>query len=174
MFKEWDSFYLMLGSSAGALIGLLFVVATLGGNLAHDQAEPGQRTYMTPLVFHLAIVLVLSCVTAVPGLRDRAGGLIVGGAGVLGLAYAIWIMCRLRSRKLPTPPHWSDFWFYGFGPAAIYLALIASAIMVATSQPAAADLVALFLTALLMTTIRNAWDLVTWLAPVAVGKDPPG
>jgi len=29
MFQHWDSYYLLLGSAAGALIGLLFVVATL-------------------------------------------------------------------------------------------------------------------------------------------------
>jgi hypothetical protein len=40
---EWDTFYLMVGSSAAALIGLLFVVITLTANLDAAKAEAGSQ-----------------------------------------------------------------------------------------------------------------------------------
>ena len=35
MFEGWDNFYLVTGGAAGALIGLMFVVATLEIGRAH-------------------------------------------------------------------------------------------------------------------------------------------
>ncbi len=48
----WENFYVIVGSSAGALIGLQFVVITLIADMpiARGQAQPGDGARYVPLV----------------------------------------------------------------------------------------------------------------------------
>ncbi len=177
MFEGWDSFYLLIGGAAGALIGLLFVVATLTGNVGREKAMHGAAIYMTPTVFHFAVVLVTSALTAVPQLPQRAAAVAVGALGVLGLGYAINISWMLRTQRVtPETPHWTDLWCYGVAPSAIYVAMVAAAVTLERGETWAPYAVAAVSIALLLLSIRNAWDLVTWLAPAATeakAQDPP-
>jgi hypothetical protein len=175
MFEGWDSFYLLIGGAAGALIGLLFVVATLTGNLGREQSMRGAAIYMTPTVFHFAVVLVTSAFTAVPHLPQRAAAVGVGALGLLGLAYAINVSWMLRTQRVtPEAPHWTDIWCYGVAPTAIYLAMVAAAVTLEVGAAWATHAVAAVSIALLLLSIRNAWDLVTWLAPAAKEAEKQG
>jgi formate/nitrite transporter FocA (FNT family) len=55
----WENYYLLIGSAAGALIGLMFVVVTLTAGRDRDQSERGKHLYTSPIVWHLAVVLLL-------------------------------------------------------------------------------------------------------------------
>ena len=66
MFQHWDSYYLLLGSAAGALIGLLFVVATLSAGREVSTVTRGTKTYLTPTVFHFAMVMAVSALATAP------------------------------------------------------------------------------------------------------------
>jgi hypothetical protein len=177
MFEGWDSFYLLIGGAAGALIGLLFVVATLTGNVGREQATRGAQVYMTPTVFHFAMVLVTSALTAVPHLPQRAAASIVGAFGVLGLVYAANVSWMIRTKRVTADaPHWTDIWCYGVVPTVLYLAMVAAAWTLETSKAWGPDAVAAVTLGLLLIGIRNAWDLVTWLAPAAKeaeARNPP-
>ena len=72
MFQDWDSFFLLIGTAAGALIGLLFVVETLTVGFERDSALRGARVYITPIVFHFAAVLVVSAAALAPRLSAAA------------------------------------------------------------------------------------------------------
>jgi hypothetical protein len=165
MFEHWDSFYLLLGSAAGALIGLLFVVATLTSGLDKSAAMRGASIYLTPTVFHFAMVLTVSALALAPGAAASFVGLVVGACAAAGLAYAVAVAVAIRKGAGTEPPHWSDFWCYGVAPSALYVALGAAAIAVSAAPARAPYLIAAPLVALLLTCIRNAWDLVTYLAP---------
>ncbi|GAC1334535.1 MAG: hypothetical protein NVSMB26_17420 [Beijerinckiaceae bacterium] len=165
MFREWDNFYLLIGSAAAALIGLLFVVATLTSGREQTTASRGVKLFLTPTVFHFAVVLVISAVTMAPGLRESAVGVFVGAWALVGLVYTTPIAVTLHRGNPPEIPHWSDFWCYGAAPVALYLCLAATAATITAALPLAAYALAGFLLALLLIGIRNAWDLVTWLAP---------
>ncbi len=165
MFHGWDSFYLMIGSAAAGLIGLLFVVATLTTGRDHSAAMRGASLYMSPTVFHFAVVLVISAATQVPGLGRAQAGMIIGAAALAGLIYAASVALRLRRPHNQSPAHWTDLWCYGVYPTAIYLCLAVGAAGALEAASWAADSVAITLLALLLLGIRNAWDLVTWLAP---------
>jgi len=56
-------------------------------------------------------------------------------------------------------------WFYGFLPALLFVVLAGVAVAVWMGCPWAAQGIAAIVTAALLLTIRNEWDLVTWLAP---------
>jgi hypothetical protein len=168
MFEGWDSFYLLIGGASGALIGLLFVVATLTGNVGREQAMRGAKIYMTPTVFHFAVVLLTSALTAVPHLPQQAAAALVGALGALGLVYGLNVTWMLRTNRVTSePPHWTDFWCYGVVPAALYVAMIGAAWTLEARAAWATDAVGAVAVALLLIAIRNAWDLVTWLAPAA-------
>ena len=68
---EWDSFYVIVGSAAGALIGLQFVVMTLIAERPKPAAEAG-AAFGTPTIVHFSIALLLSAVLRAPWLRTRS------------------------------------------------------------------------------------------------------
>ena len=164
MFAHWDSYYLLIGTAAGALIGLLFVVATLNAGREVTDVTRGTKTYLTPTVFHFAMVVVVSALATAPGLPARTVGLLLGTCAIVGLVYSGWICVRLRSGNM-AGQHWSDFWFFGAAPTAIYLGLGATSGTAWAAPSALPYAAAVLLLLLMLVGIRNAWDLVTWLAP---------
>jgi hypothetical protein len=164
MFEHWDSYYLLIGTAAGALIGLLFVVATLNAGREVSDVTRGTKTYLTPTVFHFAIVVVVSALATAPGLPARTVGLLLGACAIVGLVYSAWICIRLRSGNM-TGQHWSDFWYFGVAPTAIYLGLGATSGTAWAAPSALPYGTGVLLLLLMLVGIRNAWDLVTWLAP---------
>lgn len=176
MFEHWDSFYLLIGGAAGALIGLLFIVATLTRDIDADSALRGASVYMTPLVFHLALVLAVSGLTAAPGLAAWMDGVVLAAAAVLGVIACVRVILHLAVNPLFGSAHWTDLWCYGVMPLAAYLALGGAAAAVWLRPGLAADGVAVSLLAVLLIAIRNAWDLVTWIsakAPAPTAVDSP-
>ena len=56
---EWDSFCVIVGSSAGALIGLQFVVMTLMAERQIRSPDAG-AAFGSPTVVHFSVVLFLA------------------------------------------------------------------------------------------------------------------
>jgi hypothetical protein len=170
MFEGWDSYFLLIGGAAGALIGLLFVVASLPSGLEREQRMRGASLYMTPTVFTFAVVMVVSGAGLAPRLGTEAVATVLAICALAGAVHLGAVCHAIGSRKTPAPPHWSDVWMYGALPLVLYLALGASAAAVALALSWAAEAVGAASLALLLVGVRNAWDLVTWLAP---GAPPP-
>ena len=163
MFSGWQTYYRPTGAASAQLVGLLFIVATLNKGHEQPRAELGLKLFTTPAVVHLATVLVVSALALLPNPETNPPCALMMLVAVLGLAYSLPIAVRIGRAKNPT--HWSDFWLYGAAPAVVYLALAASAGAAVLRAPHAAYALGLVLLALLVVAIRNAWDLVTWLAP---------
>ena len=168
MFEGWGEFYLLAGSAAAVLIGLIFVVVTLMQDRPRSSVLTGSRLYMGPVVLHVSFVLVLSAAALIPHISGNAFAVVAAGVALWGLARAIMSIVGIHGyRNDNSPPHWTDAWFYGAVPALLYLALGAVAWAFWTEQPWAVNGVAAVITAMLLISIRNEWDLVTWLAPHA-------
>jgi hypothetical protein len=166
MFHGWDNFYLMLGSAAASLIGLLFVVVTLTQGFDRDRAMKGVALYMTPTATHFAVVLVLSAAAVAPRIPLWAISAIVALTAVVGLFNGVRSTVAIaKMGKGDDPPHWTDLWSYGVGPLALYLVLFGVAASLIARVAWADSAVAVVLVALLLMGIRNAWDLITWMAP---------
>lgn len=183
MFEHWDSFYLMVGGAAGALIGLLFVVATLTRGRDRDSALHGASVYMSPVVLHMALVLTISALACAPRVPVALSAAAIAVAGVVGLIASARVVYHLAIGQTFQGAHWTDVWCYGVFALVADLALTASAFEVWMGAPGiAAREVAASVVAILLIAIRNAWDLVTWISAVnntaqpAVGptaSDPP-
>jgi hypothetical protein len=158
----WEHFYSVVGSSAGALIGLQFVVLTLIAHLpAGDVDGQTGNAFTTPTMVHFGVVLLLSAVASAPWHAISPFADVCGVTGFLGVGYTIVTARRLGSQTAYHPV-FEDRLFHIVLPLAAYGVLLGSAF--------AADLYprpALFAVGgasllLLFIGIHNAWDTVTF------------
>jgi len=161
-FAGWANFYMIVGSSAGALIGLQFVVLTL---IANRPVGPGQAqagaAFGTPTIIHFGTVLLLSAIFNAPwqGLTAAAG--LWGLLGLGGLAYAILVTRRVRAQAAYAPV-FEDWLFHVIFPFAAYATLTISAFATRTHLREALFAAGAAALLLLFTGIHNAWDAVTY------------
>ena len=163
MFSDWENFYLIVGSGGGALIGVMFVVATLTAGLEESRASRGAVIYITPIVFHFAIVLVVSAIAVTPGLPVEAVGVLIAICALLGLSYAAVTVVRVFSIKVDDAPDWEDKIFYGITPVIAYVLLACATAAIWIVPMSAALFIGAVMLFLLLIGIRNAWDLATFL-----------
>jgi hypothetical protein len=159
MFENWENFYLIVGSGAGALIGLMFVAATLTAGYASARTEQGAAVFMSPIVFHLGVVLVVGAMATVPDLPVPVIAVALSLLAGAGLIYSSVTLARMFGGNLDNVPDLSDKLFYGFAPVAVYIGLSVAA-GATWVMPDGADYgVGAAMLALLLIGIRNAWDL---------------
>jgi hypothetical protein len=171
MFERWDNYYLMVGSSAGALIGLMFVVVTLTAGRGRAETERGKHFYTSPIVWHLGVILALSGAAAVPGISAKIFGAIAGGLALLGVAMGLRSAIGIYRRpSAPEDVGFDTFW-YGVAPAIVYVGLGVAAIGILCGSTWGVHVLAADLMALLLVSIHAEWDLVTYLAPIAGRSD---
>ncbi len=168
VFRGWDSFYVILGSAAAGLIGLLFIVVTLTSSFDRKLVMRAIEIYTTPTAVHFALVLTTCAVAMAPHLPIAVTAAIFGICALVGLVTAV-NSCIGIQQGIPggEPQHWSDFWMYGVVPGLLYLGLACAALGLLLHADWALLAIAGVLLTLLLAAIRNAWDLVTFMAPRA-------
>ncbi len=167
MFDRWSEYFFMIGSSAAALIGLMFVVVTLTAGRDRKDLESGKKLYTTPIVWHLGVVLVLSGIAEMPIMTEPLFSLACGIASLIGFVAGVRISLGIARTRLATSYTGYDACWYGVVPALVYAALGASAIGLFFQTSWGLTSAALAIMALLAVSIHNEWDLVTFLAPTA-------
>lgn len=159
---RWANFFVIVGSSAGALIGLQFVVITLVATLPHT---PGQEqaggAYATPTIVHFGSVLLLSAVLSAPWHGIAGASVFCFLLGLGGLAYAIIVARRLCAQTAYRPV-FEDWLFHAVLPIAAYAMLAVSAYAARAHFYRPMFGIAAAALLLLFTGIHNAWDAVTY------------
>jgi len=158
---EWNSFYVIVGSSAGALIGLQFVVVTLIAERPPPRAAEAGAAFSTPSVVHFGIVLLLAAVASAPWHAIGATGILWGFVGLSGIVYAVVVARRMRLQSAYRPV-FEDWLFHVLLPLAAYAMLAVSAYMARSHARRALFLVGAATLLLLFAGIHNAWDAVTY------------
>ena len=158
----WENFYVIVGSSAGALIGLQFVVLTLIANLpiARGEAQAGD-TFTTPTVVHFGVVLLLSAAGSAPWGGIAAVAVLWGLVGLSGGAYVVLVARRLRLQAAYQAV-FEDWLFHVLLPLAAYAMLAGSACFAGWRARPALFVVGAATLLLLFVGIHNAWDAVTY------------
>jgi hypothetical protein len=167
MFAGWENFYLIVGPSAAALIGLMFVVVTLTTARDPQQIELGKHLYSSPIVFHLGVILSLSGAAIAPTIDARLFGIATVAASLAGIAFGVRSAVGIRRERLTGADSLFDMWWYGIVPGLAYVALCGAGAAVLTGVSWSATAVAIALMVLLLVSIHAEWDLVTFLAPRA-------
>ncbi len=158
----WENFYVIVGSSAGALIGLQFVVITLIADLPIGRgAEQAGEAFATPTIVHFGTVLLISAILNSPWHGMGSAALCWGIIGIAGLMYAAIVLRRVR-RQTAYKPEFEDWLFHLVLPFVAYAMLAASALAAASQARIALFVVAAASLLLLFIGIHNAWDAVTY------------
>jgi hypothetical protein len=159
----WENFYLIVGLSAAALTGLMFVVVALTAERREADAAGGIDAFATPTVLHLCAVLLVAAILTTPGHTTASLSFSLGVGGVGGIAYSISIIVRMRRQKAYTPIR-SDWLWNILLPLVAYVCLLGSAAVVWVDAGAALYSVAVGALLLLYVGIHNSWDTATWMA----------
>ena len=160
--RDWESFYVIVGSSAGALIGLQFVVMTLVADAPSARIDPkAGHAFATPSVVHFGVVLLLSAIVSAPWYQISIVAIVYGAVGVCDLIYTCIIIRRLRVQT-SYQPVFEDWLFHVLLPLAAYAALITSGCVAHWHVEPGLFLVAAAVLLLLFVGIHNAWDAVTY------------
>ena len=125
----WDSFYVIVGSAAGALIGLQFVVMTLIAERPPLRAAEAGAAFATPTIVHLGTVLLLSALLRVPWQSMILAAALWGLIGLCGLMYAMIVARRIQAQTV-YEPELEDRIFHILLPLAAYATLALSAFSV--------------------------------------------
>jgi hypothetical protein len=158
----WENFYVIVGSSAGALIGLQFVVITLIANMPNAPGDAqGAAAFGTPTIVHLGTVLFLAAVLNVPWNGIGTAAVLWGLVGLSGVAYAIIVARRLRVQTV-YQPEFEDWLFHALLPLAAYAMLAIAAYATLNHVRVALFGVGTAALLLLFIGIHNAWDNVTY------------
>jgi hypothetical protein len=168
--SSWESFYVIVGSSGGALIGLQFVVITLIADRRRRTTAGSLGAFGTPTVVHFAGALLVSAIVSAPwpSLVTLSAALEICGLG--GLVYGAIVIRRAR-RQRDYEPVWEDWLWYAVLPSVSYAALTLTAALLHTlTQPALFGIGAVAL-GLLLIGIHNAWDSVTHIVVSQSGGD---
>lgn len=154
---EWDGFYVIIGSAAGALIGLQFVVITLISERPPRGAAEAGAAFSSPTIVHFCAALFLAALVHVPWRTLTIAAVLWGVLGLAGVAYSAIVARRMR-RQDAYRPVFEDWSFHVVLPLAAYAILAASAFAAPSHAVEALYGVAAAALALLFTGIHNAWD----------------
>jgi hypothetical protein len=163
LLAQWQNFYVIAGSSAGALSGLQFVVMALMNETDHVAGMPEVRAFGTPTVVHFCAALLISGIASAPWATVSGAALALGICGAAGVVYALAVIRRAiqQTGYHPDPEDW--FWFAAL-PLVTYAALLAAAVLLAQNRTWSLFIVAGTTLLLLFDGIHNAWDTVAYVA----------
>jgi ABC-type transport system involved in multi-copper enzyme maturation permease subunit len=157
----WDGFYVIVGSAAGALIGLQFVVVTLIAERPPLRAAEAGAAFATPTIVHFGAALLLSAVLRAPWQAITLAAALWGLMGLGGVAYAVIVARRMRVQTV-YHPEFEDWLFHVLLPLAAYATLALSAFAASSHLREALFGVGAAALLLLFIGIHNAWDAVTY------------
>ena len=169
--EGWENFYVIVGSSAGALIGLQFVVITLiaARPIARGDVQAG-GAFATPSVVHFGIVLLLSAIVSAPWDEVTIVAFLWGLVGLYGVVYVVVVARRMRIQSAYRPV-FEDWLFHVLLPLAAYTVLVISAYAAQYYARPALFFVGTAVLVLLLIGIHNAWDAVTYQVFVRSRQD---
>jgi hypothetical protein len=158
--SAWESFYVIVGSSGGALIGLQFVVITLIAGRRNLATAGALGAFGTPTVVHLTGALLVSAIMSAPWPTLVPVSVALGICGLGGIAYGAIVLRRARRQK-DYAPVWEDWVWHTILPFASYAALTLSAASLRSDRGGPLFGIGAAALAMLFIGIHNAWDTVT-------------
>jgi hypothetical protein len=166
--SAWDNFYVIVGSSAAGLTGLMFVVVTLlsGSRVKGSFAEI--HAFGTPTVVHFSAVLLISAILSAPWQDAADAAHLTGAVAIAGIVYGLVIVKRGRKQTGYTMT-FDDVIFYEVLPPLGYAGLLIASAGLRHHHPWALFAIAAVALLLLLISVRNAWDTITYI--VLTGRE---
>jgi hypothetical protein len=159
----WENFYVIIGSSAGALTGLQFVVMALIPDSQTQAGEHEINTFATPTIVHFCVVLFISAIISSPWPRMAPVATLTWVSGALGIAYTMIVIRRARRTTLYKAVL-EDWIWHTVLPLVAYVVMVASAGFLVFDSTLGLFGIAASVLLLLFIGIHNAWDSATYIA----------
>ena len=163
--SDWQNFYMIMGTAAATLTGLMFVVTTLiAGIDAHlSTLNAAVSAFNTPIVVQFGAVLLLAGILSAPWGTFSSLSFLLGVVALVMLFYSLIVL-----RRMWRVPHYQstleDWLWYLVFPLLAHVSLIVAAFILPGNPGPALYAVSAAMILLLLVGIRNAWDMVTFLA----------
>ena len=163
--SNWQNFYMIMGTAAATLTGLMFVVTTLiAGIETHvSTLNAGISAFNTPTVVHFCAVLLIAGILSAPWQAFSNVELLLALVGLGMVLYLIIVMRRMQHIPQYQTPLNDWLWYMAF-PLIAYIVLIVAAIALPANPAPGLYIISAVMAGLLFLSIHNAWDLVTYLA----------
>src|SRR5882757_5104825 len=158
---EWDSFYLIVGGAAGALIGLQFVVMTLIAERHSPTIAEAGPIFSTPTIIHFSATLLVSALLRAPWPSVTAAAFACGALGLCGLTYTLLLVRRIR-RQTAYRPDAEDWSFHILLPLLAYASLMLMPLPSLAHERETLFGIGAGVLLLLFVGIHNAWDAVSY------------
>lgn len=170
----WEAFYVIVGSSAGALTGLQFVVMTLIAESMSSRDRGGAiSAFGTPNVVHFCAALLVAAILSAPWSALRPAGIAVAACGAAGVVYSVIIRKRARQQG-DYHPVFEDWLWHVVLPGLAYAALLVAGAACGRNFADALFVVGGAVLLLVFVGIHNAWDTVTYVTVVERGSGGSG
>src|SRR6185312_845077 len=172
----WQNFYLLVGTAAATLIGLMFVAVTFGASLMTAEASPSARAWLDPPFAHFVTVLFTAAVMVSP----LTSALPIAAALLIVPLMRSLALVRVYRRMREAHARYQDIelsdWMSGVVlPLVCYMALLASGAGFVGGYPIAFAGLAAVIVVILLLGVFGAWELMMWLALTRLRRDaPPG
>ena len=172
----WQNFYIIIGTAAATLTGLMFVVITLSATIPR-RASGTLEAFATPTLVHFGAALLVAALLNAPWPVLWAPGLLLGLCGLVGVLYTLIVLRRARQQTAYQTVLEDWLWHIIF-PLVAYIALIAAALVLPGNPTLALFISGAATMLLLFIGIHNAWDNVLYITilrsqSVPKGQDEP-
>jgi hypothetical protein len=161
--RAWEPFYVIVGTSAGALTGLQFVVLTLITEAGVFRGSAATlAAFGSPNVVHFCAALLVSAILSAPWLGFRSPGIAVIACGLAGFAYSVVVLRRALGQR-DYKPVLEDWIWHATLPMLAYAALFVAGLLLAGYHADALYIVGSSTLLLMFVGIHNAWDTVVYV-----------
>jgi len=165
---RWESFYVIVGSSAAALTGLQFVVIALIAESDRRRGSHEIAAFGTPTILHFCAALYVAAVISAPWHTLSSAAIALGAGGGAGVLYALNVIRRAR-RQTSYELVAEDWIWYISLPVVAYAMLFGAAICLPRHAEPALFVIGGAVLLLVYIGIHNAWDTVTYIATDLTG-----
>jgi hypothetical protein len=161
----WQNFYILTGTAAATLVGLMFVAVTFGASLVTPESADSARAFLDPTFNHFVHVLLTACLMEIPTMTATLLGVLLLCLGALRASRLFWVYRRMmEAHRVHHDIELSD-WLSGVVfPLFCYLLLAATGGGFLAGYAVAFNGLAIVSIAILLIGILGAWETLVWMA----------
>ena len=165
--QPWHDFFLLTGTAAATLLGLVFVAASIAAAIPNEKLGDVQTRslWVLPIVYAFLRVLVVSAVGVVPGQTASSFGDVLLVLALGDLARMVWVTRGMREHHRSREKLKANDWgWYVIYPGMSTLVLAGTGFALAVGWAFPVQLLAVGMIGHIVVGVHNAWALADWLA----------